>query len=125
MDENTHAKAFDAYDQAGAAANAINCMKYMVLCKVLNDSSDEVNALLSGKMGMKHWGADLEAMAAIAKAAKGRSLDDFQVAVRLPCACCAAYDVGRECVCFTYSLIYTFRTIFILVDVLVYAGEEV
>ena len=55
----------------------------MILCKVLNETSQEVPALLSSKIGLKHAGKDLEAMAAVAKAAKAHSLEDFQHAVRL------------------------------------------
>jgi predicted RNA methylase len=53
----------------------------MILCKVLNESAAEVPALLTSKIGMKHSGVQLEAMAAIAKASKIRSLEDFQAAV--------------------------------------------
>ena len=87
-------QAFEAYDQSNAAAasgssgsaitstsSAVSCLKYMVLCKVLHDSASEVPALLASRIGMKHSGTDLEAMAAIAKAAKTRSLEDFQAAV--------------------------------------------
>jgi len=87
-------EAFEAYDQSNAAAasgssgsaitstsSAVSCLKYMVLCKVLHDSASEVPALLASRIGMKHSGTDLEAMAAIAKAAKTRSLEDFQAAV--------------------------------------------
>lgn len=88
-------QAFEAYDQSNAAAasgssgsaitvstsSAVSCLKYMVLCKVLHDSASEVPALLASRIGMKHSGTDLEAMAAIAKAAKTRSLEEFQAAV--------------------------------------------
>eukprot|EP01036_Dinobryon_divergens_P023174 gene23174-31494_t len=73
-------EAFDAYDQANHAS-AVSVLKYLVLCKVLNEAAGEVGALLSTKMAMKHAGIDLEAMAAIAKAAKSRSLEDFKEAV--------------------------------------------
>lgn len=53
----------------------------MILCKVLNETASEVPALLSSKIGLRHAGVDLEAMATIAKAAKIRSLEDFQAAV--------------------------------------------
>ena len=53
----------------------------MILCKILNESSSEVPGLVSSKFGMKHAGIDLEAMSAIAKAAKVRSLEDFKAAV--------------------------------------------
>lgn len=42
----------------------------------------EVGALLASKMAMKHTGIELEAMGAIAKAAKIRSLEEFKGAVR-------------------------------------------
>jgi len=53
----------------------------MILCKVLNESAHEVPAVLSSKIGIKHAGKELEAMAAIATAAKARSLQDFKQAV--------------------------------------------
>ena len=53
----------------------------MILCKVLNGAAAEVPSILTSKMGMKHAGVALEAMAAIAKASKIRSLEDFQAAV--------------------------------------------
>eukprot|EP01038_Epipyxis_sp_PR26KG_P005073 gene5073-7079_t len=73
-------EAFDAYDQANNSA-AVSCLKYMILCKVLNETADEVPSILSSKIGMKHAGIELEAMAAIAKSAKIRSLEDFKHAV--------------------------------------------
>ena len=56
----------------------------MVLWRVLGERASEGSALLSSKMGLKHAGADLDAMAAIAQAAKKRSLDDFTAAVSAP-----------------------------------------
>lgn len=56
-------------------------LQYLVLCKVLNEAAGEVAALLGSKMALKHAGPPLEAMAAIAKAARARSLEDFKAAV--------------------------------------------
>ena len=53
----------------------------MILAKVLSNSANDVPALLSGKMGVKHSSSELTAMAVIAKAAQKRSLEDFQAAV--------------------------------------------
>lgn len=53
----------------------------MALCKILNESSHEVPALLSSKIAAKYSGIDLEAMSIIAKAAKSHSLEDFQKSV--------------------------------------------
>jgi hypothetical protein len=43
------------------------------------DVPDEVNGLLSGKLALKYSGSDLDAMRAIANAAKKRSLADFNL----------------------------------------------
>lgn len=84
-------EAFEAYDTVKinklistvntAGLSAMTCLKYMILCKVLSDTADEVPSLLSSKNGMKHSGVELEAMAAIATAAKTRSLEGFKAAV--------------------------------------------
>lgn len=74
-------EAFDAYDQSQQSSSAVTCLQYMMLCKILNESPNEVAPLLSSKIGLKHAGKNLDAMAAIAKAAKSHSLEDFQKAV--------------------------------------------
>lgn len=49
----------------------------LIVFKVMLDVPDEVNVILSGKLALKYNGSDLEAMKAIAEAAKKRSLADF------------------------------------------------
>lgn len=44
----------------------------MLLCKVLQGSASEVGAIMSGKWGVKHTGAELDAMSEVAKSAKNR-----------------------------------------------------
>ena len=75
-------QAFDAYDQC-SDPRAVTCLKYMILTKVLANSANDVPAILSGKMGLKHSSPELSSMAVIAKAAQKRSLEDFQAAVRV------------------------------------------
>eukprot|EP00981_Chlorochromonas_danica_P001969 scaffold409_cov167-Ochromonas_danica.AAC.1 len=75
-------EAFDAYDTANQSRNAVSCLKYMVLCKILNKSAQEVSSLLASKIGAKHAGKDLEAMAAVAKAAKDFSLEEFKAVMK-------------------------------------------
>ena len=53
----------------------------MILSKVLGDHMQDVPGLLTGKFALKHSGRDLEAMAAISRAAKTRSLEDFTASV--------------------------------------------
>jgi len=57
------------------------CLKHMMLCKVLQGAADEVTGIVS-KWGAKYPGPDLEAMVAIAAAAKKRSLEDFDDATK-------------------------------------------
>lgn len=33
---------------------AVYCFKYMILCKIMNNNKDDVNALLNGKFGLKY-----------------------------------------------------------------------
>ena len=44
----------------------------MLLCKVLQGSASEVGAILAGKWGVKHTGAELDAMSEVAKSAQNR-----------------------------------------------------
>ena len=73
-------EAFEAYTTSDEKTLALKSLKYMLLCKVMLDSPDEVNALLAGKLALKYSGSDLEAMRAVASAAKKRSLADFKAA---------------------------------------------
>lgn len=73
-------EAFDAFDKA-KDARALACLKYMCLCKVLSDSAGEVPSIMANKSSIKYLGEEVEAMAAVARAAKKRSLEDFQLAV--------------------------------------------
>ena len=51
--------------------------------QILAEAPGEVPGLLTSKLGIKHTGPHLDAMAAIARSAKSRSLEAFQEAVRL------------------------------------------
>ena len=42
---------------------------------------EEVQSIVSGKLALKHNGADIEAMKLVAQASKNRSLADFQTVV--------------------------------------------
>jgi len=55
------------------------CLRHMMLCKVLQGCADEVPGIAS-KWGMKFRGAELVGLAAIAGAAKRRSLEEFDAA---------------------------------------------
>merc|ERR1712062_330237 len=81
-------EAFEQYDSVEDPM-AIMALKYMLMSKVMLNLPDEVTNLVSGKLALKHAGPELEAMKAVALAAKARSLADFQKAVK-------AYKVQLE-----------------------------
>lgn len=73
-------EAFEGYDAVNDKKEAMRALKYMLLSKVMLDTPEEVGVILSGKLALKYSGSDLEAMKAIAEAAKKRSLADFNAA---------------------------------------------
>jgi len=89
-------EAFEQLDQMNEEAQAVPCLKYMMLCRILDSltktlklsakgaigadktSPLEVSSLITSRQAVKYAGRDLEAMTAIAKAATQRSLNDFE-----------------------------------------------
>jgi len=64
-----------------SSPRAVDCLKYMLLCKIMMNAPDEVKAIMNGKPGIRHAGEALEAMRAVATAHNKRSLHDFQAAL--------------------------------------------
>jgi len=60
---------------------AILALKYMLLCKIMLNLSDDVMTITSSKLADKYQGRSIEAMIAIATAHKNRSLKDFEKAL--------------------------------------------
>ncbi|KAI0743222.1 PCI-domain-containing protein [Irpex lacteus] len=62
---------------------ALGALKYMLLCKVMLNLSEDVNSLLSIKLAAKYAQLrDVESMRAIARAHQDRNLADFEKALR-------------------------------------------
>eukprot|EP00753_Platysulcus_tardus_P016454 PLAT5723.1.p2 GENE.PLAT5723.1~~PLAT5723.1.p2 ORF type:complete len:433 (-),score=222.43 PLAT5723.1:132-1349(-) len=72
-------EAFEGYDSMSNPA-ATRCLKYMLLCKVMTDDAEDVRAIITGKHGINHRGRQLDALSAVADAAKSRSLSAFEEA---------------------------------------------
>ncbi|KAI0340008.1 PCI-domain-containing protein [Trametopsis cervina] len=63
--------------------NALGALKYMLLCKVMLNLSEDVTSLLSIKLAAKYAQLrDVESMRAIARAHQNRNLADFEKALR-------------------------------------------
>ena len=93
-------EAFEQLDQLDDRERAVQALKYMMLCRILDsltkalklsaaggvgaksDRSDvDLSGMISGKQGVKYAGRDIEAMSAIAAAAARRSLKDFEAVI--------------------------------------------
>lgn len=71
-------EAFNALDDP----RAVYSLKYMLLCKIMINSADDVGGLISSKAGLKYTGVELDAMKAVAEAYGKRSLKDFEEALK-------------------------------------------
>jgi len=90
-------EAFEQLDQLNAREQAVSCLKYMMLCRILgsltealklsamggvgsksNRAEVDLSGMISGRQGVKYAGREIEAMTSIAKAAAGRSLNEFE-----------------------------------------------
>jgi len=63
-------------------AQAVLCLKYMLMCKIMTNNPEDVTQLIAGKAGAKYTGRQVQAMKAVASAHSARSLSDFEVALK-------------------------------------------
>jgi 26S proteasome regulatory subunit N6 len=73
-------EAFENFDTVGNP-KAVDCLKYMLLSKIMMNSPEEVTAIINGKPGLRHQGPGLDAMRAVATAHQHRSLEEFESAI--------------------------------------------
>ncbi|CAG8463432.1 1366_t:CDS:10 [Funneliformis caledonium] len=62
-------------------SRAILALKYMLLCKIMLNLSDDVYAIINGKLALRYAGREVDAMKAVATAHKNRSLNEFENAL--------------------------------------------
>lgn len=60
---------------------SVNCLKYMLMCKIMSNVKEEVNALINGKLALRYATPELEAMRSIAAAHSQSSLKAFQASM--------------------------------------------
>ncbi|KAK1793958.1 hypothetical protein P4O66_010874 [Electrophorus voltai] len=73
-------EAFEGYDSIDSP-RAITALKYMLLCKIMLNLPEEVQALISGKLALRYAGRQTDALKCVAQASKNRSLADFEKAL--------------------------------------------
>ncbi|KAI7891645.1 PCI domain-containing protein [Mucor mucedo] len=59
-------------------SNAILALKYMLLCKIMLNLTEDVHSIIGGKIALKYAGVEIEAMKAVAHAHKNRNLQEFE-----------------------------------------------
>jgi len=70
-------EAFEGYDSIDNP-KAVVGLKYMLLSKIMINSPEDVQSIVSGKLALRYAGAHVEAMKKIATATHNRSLLEFQ-----------------------------------------------
>uniref|UniRef100_A0A8C4XAH5 Proteasome 26S subunit, non-ATPase 11 n=1 Tax=Erpetoichthys calabaricus TaxID=27687 RepID=A0A8C4XAH5_ERPCA len=73
-------EAFEGYDSIDSP-RAITALKYMLLCKIMLNVPEDVQALISGKLALRYAGRQTDALKCVAQASKNRSLADFEKAL--------------------------------------------
>jgi len=71
-------EAFEAFNAADKEDKARNAMKYMLLAKIMYNRPEDTTNIINSKTGLKYTGPEIDAMAAVAKAHKERSLKKFE-----------------------------------------------
>ncbi|PWA30307.1 hypothetical protein CCH79_00015692 [Gambusia affinis] len=73
-------EAFEGYDSIDSP-RAITALKYMLLCKIMLNAPEDVQALISGKLALRYAGRQTDSLKCVAQASKNRSLADFEQAL--------------------------------------------
>lgn len=74
-------EAWEAFHNLEKRDDAVKCLKYMCLCKIMTDSPDDVQNILNSKNALEYQGDDVEAMRLVTKTYNDRSLHDFEAAI--------------------------------------------
>lgn len=61
-------EAFEGYDSTSSQGLALTSLKYMLLCKIMLNQSDECKNIVQGKLALKYQGRPIDAILAVAKA---------------------------------------------------------
>jgi 26S proteasome regulatory subunit N6 len=75
---------YESFEQLSSLDDprSIRVLKYMLLSKIMAGDVGDVASIISSKAGLKYAGSEVDALKAVAKAYKSRSLADFQDVLR-------------------------------------------
>lgn len=62
-------------------SRAVLALKYMLLCKIMLNLSEDVHGIVHGKLALRYQGVEIDAMRAVATAHQNRSLVEFEQAL--------------------------------------------
>jgi len=74
-------EAMEGYHSQDSPQLATSALQYMLLCKIMLNSQDDVASLMASKHALKYAGPSLDAMRAIATAHTHRSLEEYEQAL--------------------------------------------
>jgi 26S proteasome regulatory subunit N6 len=74
-------EAMEGYHSQDDTAKATSGLQYMLLCKIMLNLKDDVDALMTSKHALKYAGKNLDAMKAVARAHSNRSLEEYEQAL--------------------------------------------
>jgi len=74
-------EALEGFSSQDENEKATAALKYMLLCKIMLNLTNDVHSIITGKLALKYAGRDIDAMKAIARAHSNRSLAEFERAL--------------------------------------------
>ncbi|USW56591.1 Putative proteasome component (PCI) domain, tetratricopeptide-like helical domain superfamily [Septoria linicola] len=74
-------EAMEGYHGLDDATKATAALQYMLLCKIMLNLKDDVDALMTSKHAIRYAGKNLDAMKAVARAHNNRSLEEYEQAL--------------------------------------------
>ena len=74
-------EAMEGYHSQDNPARATSALQYMLLCKIMLNSKDDVDQLMTSKNALKYAGKNLDAMKAVARAHSNRSLEEYEASL--------------------------------------------